>query len=164
LVGGLALAVGIGCASFAAGAPVTTVSPPGSGTWRIVADRSDTPGSTPIYDFEGSFVVNGGHVTHLTGTIVHTYPHDEGCVKGMKVAVAGSQPIVHVVGVGFDSYQVAKKAPNTYVPVLITLTVGKQKVTGTLSIHFNSPGQTPTGSSLTFDTTIGCHLQFDVTH
>ena len=85
-------------------------------------------------------------------------------MTGTKVTVLGSQPIVHARGVGFDAYDVAEKAPHTFLSVAIRVIAGKQTVPGTLFIHFNQAGEIPAGSSLTFGTTIGCHLQFDVVH
>jgi hypothetical protein len=158
----VALAVATSIAALAAAAGLSGVTPPAPGGWRAVADRSDTGGNKPIYDFSGTFTVSGGHVTKLQGTITHTYPHDEGCVTGTKVTILGSQPIVHETGDGFDSYDVVRKAPGTFVPVTVRVVAGKQTVPGTLDIRFNEPGAIPSGSSITFGNTIGCHLQFDV--
>ncbi|HEX4519292.1 MAG TPA: hypothetical protein VH063_06885 [Gaiellaceae bacterium] len=155
--GVVVLVLTVGATAFAA---TRATSPPASGVWRIVADAADA--TPPIYDFKGTFTVSGGHITKLTGTITHTYAHDEGCVTGTKIVVLGSQPIVHITAGGADEYAVEKKANGTTLPVSIRVKAGKQTTTGGLAIRFNTPGGFQSHSDLTFGNTIGCHLEFDV--
>ena len=69
-----ALAAASGAPALAAAARLAGATPPASGSWRAVADSSDSGGGKPLYDFAGTFTVSGSHATKLHGTITHTSP------------------------------------------------------------------------------------------